>query len=148
MFVIIESDPGASISKPLIDGLSNTLKSITGSDGRNSFSDWEPNPRAVFVVALLGDEPVGCGALRPVNPETAEVKRMYAKYPGKGIGTEILTYLEEFAIQVGYKKIWLETRIVNQTACRFYSKSGYSQIPNYGQYTDRKECICFEKSLI
>jgi GNAT superfamily N-acetyltransferase len=127
LFVIIESKPNTEISKPLLDDLSETLKLITGSDGRGSFLDWEPNPRAVFVVALQGEEPVGCGALRPINPEIAEVKRMYAKYQGKGIGQAILEYLEEFAKASEYKKIWLETMVININACKFYLKNDYSR---------------------
>ena len=147
MLKIVESEPNTVLSKELINGLSETLKSITGSDGRSSFCDWEPNPRAIFVIALQEEEPVGCGALRPISFEIAEVKRMYAKYKGKGIGREILRYLENFARDSEYKKIWLETRIVNDNACKFYLRNGYTRIENYGQYIGRKECICFEKVL-
>jgi ribosomal protein S18 acetylase RimI-like enzyme len=148
LLVIVESEPNTVLSKTLINDLSEILKSITGSDGRGSFRDWEPNPRAIFVIALQGEESVGCGALRPINLETAEVKRMYAKYQDKGIGKEILRYLEKFARVSEYKKIWLETRVVNDNACKFYLKNGYTRIENYGQYIGREECACFEKVLI
>ena len=148
MLKIIESEPNAPFSKLLIDELSETLKLITGSDGRGTFLNWEPNTRAIFIIAMEGKEPVGCGALRPINLEIAEVKRMYVKYQGKGIGKEILSYLEKYARTCGYKKIWLETRVINQNACNFYLKNDYVKINNYGQYNGRDECACFEKVLM
>jgi GNAT superfamily N-acetyltransferase len=144
---IIESQPDTALSKSLMDELSETLKSITGSDGRGSFLHWEPSSRAIFVVAMKEREPVGCGALRPIDLEIAEVKRMYAKYHGEGIGNAILLYLEKFAKVCGYKKIWLETRVINQNACKFYLKNGYARTNNYGLYEERDECVCFEKVL-
>jgi len=144
---IIESEPDAAMAKPLIEGLSETLESITGADGRDSFADWTPDPKAVFVIALLDGEPAGCGALRPIDNETAEIKRMYARYPGGGIGRSILQYLEAFAKKAGYRRIILETRVVNERACGFYLNGGYERIENYGHYIGRHECACFEKSL-
>ncbi len=45
-------------------------------------TDTEPpanmeGPLGVFLVAWLGDEPIGCGAIRPISPGEAEVERMY-----------------------------------------------------------------------
>ena len=133
----------------LMAELSKTLKDITGSGGRNSF---DPNDvckeRAMFVIAR--DEsgvPVGCGAFRPMDDRTAEVKRMYAKVKGVGAGNQILSYLESQARQMGYQVLRLETRKVNETAVSFYLRNGYEVIPNYGHYEDRPESVCFEKKI-
>lgn len=73
---------------------------------------------------------------------------MYAKSKAKGIGTQILSYLEENAKILGYSTIWLETRVVNKQAILFYKSRGYHVIPNFGIYVNRLECVCFEKCLL
>ena len=132
----------------ITEELSENLYIRFGSDGKNSFQDWEnENSKFVFVVAEINTEIVGCGAIRPIDTTTGEVKRMYAKYPGKKIGQTILDFLENKALNLGYTNLILETRVKNESAIQFYQKQGYKIIPNYGKYTDRPEAICLEKSL-
>jgi len=132
----------------ITEELSENLYLRFGSDGKNSFQDWEnENSKFVFVVAEINSEIVGCGAIRPIDQNIGEVKRMYAKYPGKKIGQTILGFLENEAVNLGYANLVLETRVKNESAVHFYQKQGYKVIPNYGKYTDRPEAICLEKSL-
>jgi len=132
----------------ITEELSENLYLRFGSDGKNSFQDWQnDNSEFVFVVAEIDKEIVGCGAIRPMGHNTAEVKRMYAKYPGKKIGQTILSFLEDRALTLGYINLVLETRVKNKSAVQFYQKQNYKVIPNYGKYTDRPEAICLGKSL-
>ena len=132
----------------ITEELSENLYLRFGSDGKNSFQDWEnENSKFVFVVAEINSEIVGCGAIRPIDQNIGEVKRMYAKYPGKKIGQTILVFLENEAVNLGYTNLVLETRVKNANAVHFYQKQGYKVIPNYGKYIDRPEAICLEKSL-
>ncbi|OCB70670.1 N-acetyltransferase [Flavobacterium piscis] len=128
--------------------LSENLYLRFGSDGKNSFQDWEnENSKFVFVIAEINSEIVGCGAIRPIDQNIGEVKRMYAKYQGKKIGQTILGFLENEAVNLGYTNLVLETRVKNESAVHFYQKQGYKVISNYGKYIDRPEAICLEKSL-
>lgn len=143
----IDSNTAEAIS--LINDLSDTLEAITGSSGRSSF---EPSDvcghRATFVLAYNENgEAVGCGAIRPIDENTAEVKRMFAKEKGRGIGTKVLSFLEAKAQELGYATLRLETRFVNQRAVEFYENKGYRRISNYGKYVSRPEAVCFEKNL-
>jgi N-acetylglutamate synthase-like GNAT family acetyltransferase len=132
----------------IIDELSANLYLRFGSDGKNSFTDWQQNnSKYVFVVAEINNEIVGCGAIRPISETVGEVKRMYSKYPRKKIGKTILAFLEDIASKSGYEELILETRIKNTEATQFYEKQNYKVIPNYGKYKDRPEAICFGKSL-
>ena len=132
----------------ITEELSENLYLRFGSDGKNSFQDWEnENSNFVFVIAEINNEIVGCGAIRPIDQNIGEVKRMYAKYPGKKIGQTILVFLENEAVNLGYTNLVLETRVKNESAVHFYQKQGYKVIPNYGKYIDRPEAICLEKSL-
>ena len=132
----------------IIDELSANLYLRFGSDGKNSFTDWQyDNTQFVFVVAEINNEIVGCGAIRPINENIGEVKRMYSKFPGKKIGQTILSFLEDKAKALGFTDLVLETRLKNQEAIQFYQKQEYKVIPNYGKYKDRPEAICLGKSL-
>jgi N-acetylglutamate synthase-like GNAT family acetyltransferase len=145
-FVIRECSPDDEEVKPLLSALSDELFRITGNDGRASFSEDEMHmERSVFLIAMANGEAVGCGGLRSVTDEVCEIKRMYAKYRGQGIGSTILHRLEGHARQYGYKEIWLETRKINQDAVQFYLQQGYQLRSNYGKYVGRSEAICFKK---
>lgn len=147
---IIEKKPNESDAILLMEELSQTLEKITGASGKNSFNSEDVCvPRSLFVIAYdEKEEPVGCGAIRPIDENVAELKRMFAKVKTKGVGTQILSYLEMQAKKLGYSAIWLETRLINEDAVLFYKKNGYSKIPNYGKYVGNSKAICFEKKLI
>ena len=134
----------------LMDELSDALETITGSSGRLSFSlDDLSGPGSLLAVARDGGgDAIGCGVIRPLDAGTAEIKRMYARDTGRGIGTAILAYLETQASGMGYHTIRLETRRVNQSAVAFYLAQGYGIIPNYGRYMGRAEAVCFEKKPV
>jgi len=144
---ILEKDPHSQDAFEMMEELSETLMKITGDSGKSSFNvDDISDARAVFVVAYDDEgDAVGCGAIRPINENTAEVKRMYAKNKAKGVGTAILSYLEGQAQKLRYSKFWLETRLVNKRAVVFYERRGYHRIDNYGKYANRAEAVCFEK---
>lgn len=132
----------------IIEELSINLYLRFGSDGKNSFTDWQyNNDKFIFVIAELEDKIVGCGAIRPITNTIGEVKRMYSKFPGQKIGQTILAFLEDKAKTIGYTDLILETRVKNEEAIQFYQKQGYKTIPNYGKYIDRPEAICLGKSL-
>jgi putative acetyltransferase len=101
------------------------------------------------VVVYLDDKAVGCGAIKEFSSNTVEVKRMYVQ-PDKrkmGIASLILKELENWAVDLNYSKCVLETGKKQPEALRLYAKNGYSIIPNYGQYANVENSVCFEKNL-
>jgi GNAT superfamily N-acetyltransferase len=148
-FEMIATRPDAAEAAPLVDALSDRLRSAYGSDGRASFADWcNGDPRFLFAVALEASAPVGCGAIRPLAPGVAEVKRMYSARTRAGIGRAILRHLEAEARRHGFEWLWLETRAANAQAIAFYRANGFRMRENYGAYLGRPECVCMEKSLV
>ncbi|UQZ33418.1 GNAT family N-acetyltransferase [Paenibacillus sp. PK3_47] len=122
---------------------------MTGETGETSFNlDDMSNPRSIFAICRYQGQPLGCGALCPLNETTAEIKRMYSRKSRMGVGSSILNYLEKEAINLNYSIIRLETRKINKKAIQFYGSKGYYCIPNYGRYIGRTEAICFEKNLL
>ena len=101
------------------------------------------------VVAYLGDEPVGCGAIKEYEPGVAEIKRMYTKpeHRGRGIAQQVLAELESWAAELGFRECILETGKKQPEAIGLYQKSGYELIPNYGQYAGVENSVCMEKAL-
>ncbi len=105
-------------------------------------------PRALFVLARTPDgELLGCGALRPLTADVAELKRMYARPGTQGVGAALLDHLERAGAAFGYRALWLETRRVNARAVRFYQRHGYRPIANFGPYAGRLDAVCLGKSL-
>lgn len=101
------------------------------------------------IVAYENELPVGCGAIKEYVGDVMEVKRMYV-LPGnrnRGIASTILKELERWAIELKMSKLLLETGINQPEAIALYKKSGYAPIPNYGQYENIINSLCFEKVL-
>lgn len=145
---IVKVAPNSLEALNLMEELSKTLENITGDSGKNSFNVNDiSDSRALFVIAYDDNKAVGCGAIRPIDKKIGEIKRVYAKAKGNGIGGEILSFLEGEAKKLGYSKLWLETRLINTRAVAFYEHKGYSRIKNYGKYAARSECVCFEKLI-
>lgn len=94
-------------------------------------------------------KPIGCGAIKEFAPNAMEVKRMYTSpgSRGKGIATKILTELEIWATELSYEKCMLETGKRQPEAIELYKKNGYKLIPNYGQYAEIENSLCFEKIM-
>lgn len=146
---IEKADPNSKEIAQMMEDLSAELELITGSSGKNSFSIEDVCvPRAICVIAKDScGKAVGCGALRPMTTNVAEIKRMYAKKNDIQLGKQILSFLEQAARDLDYKFIRLETRLVNQRAVEFYKRNDYYKISNYGKYKERLDVICFEKKL-
>ena len=102
------------------------------------------------VIAYVDDIPVACGAFKPFNTNSAEIKRMYTKpeVRGQGIASSIIETLEIWAKEKGYHYTILETGKRQIEAVKFYKKCGYRVIPNYGQYEKMKNSICYKKELV
>lgn len=94
--------------------------------------------KGMFLVALNGEQVIGSGALRKLDDETAELKRMWLleSYHGQGIGYRLIQQLIEFANKNGYKRIRLQTSSEQIRALRFYQNVGFYEIPCYNEDTE------------
>jgi putative acetyltransferase len=103
-----------------------------------------------FLVAFDDDgTPLGCGGLRRLDDEHAEIKRMFVRsaHRGSGVSTALLQRLELAALAAGWSRLVLETGELQPDAIRFYQREGYTRIPNFGYYADSDDSVCFEKVL-
>ena len=107
------------------------------------------NPGLLFVVAYLEKEPIACGALRPLGPGMAEVKRMFVKqaHRGRGYSRRVLEFLESKALESDYHTLRLETGTKQKEAVGLYESAGYHTIPAFGEYIGNPYSLCYEKKL-
>jgi len=106
--------------------------------------------RGAFVIARAEQRlPIGCGAIRRMDPATAEIKRMYVvpQRRSMGVGRAILEKLEHVALELAVSRIVLETGERQPEAIALYEHCGYVRIPLFGEYADSPLSICMEKSL-
>ncbi|MEZ0449599.1 GNAT family N-acetyltransferase [Cellulomonas sp. ICMP 17802] len=87
-------------------------------------------PAGLLLVARRGDRPVGCGALRFVDGETAEVKRVWVdpSARGRGLARSLLGELEAHARQRGVRTLRLETNETLHEAIALYRSAGYVEV--------------------
>ncbi len=149
MITCIRTDSENQDFKDLVAELDADLKIRDGDD--HPFYDQFNKIHMIkyAVVAYENQKAIGCGAIKTYNADTAEVKRMYVPphLRGKGIASIVLVELETWAKELNYKRCILETGKKQPEAIRLYEKNGYQSIPNFGQYENMDNSVCFEKKL-
>lgn len=95
-------------------------------------------PWGRFLVAVDDDVVVGTGAIRRIDDETAELRRMWLlpAYHRQGIGYRLFRELEAFARAAGYRRVRLSTTIEQEQAIRFYVRQGFYPIERYRDTDD------------
>lgn len=102
------------------------------------------------VVAYVDQQAVGCGAFKPFDMNTVEIKRMFImpEFRRMGIAGQILTELELWAYETGCQFCVLETGKKQPEAIQLYLKRGYQIIPNFGQYQNMENSVCMKKQVM
>ena len=104
--------------------------------------------KGVFLVLLDKEQVVGTGAIRKLDDEICELKRMWflKEYRGQGLGREMAQILFDFAKQVGYHKVRLDlaNEKRQQQALKFYRKLGFYPIERYND----SPCNVFMEKLL
>ena len=110
-----------------------------------------PTPAGgIYLVAYEAEMPVACGALRPIDEATVEVRRMYVLKSVRcsGLARAILSALESQAGRLGYKSMRLETGNRQQPAIALYESYGFQRIPSFGEYASDPTSMCYEKHVV
>jgi DNA-binding MarR family transcriptional regulator/ribosomal protein S18 acetylase RimI-like enzyme len=93
---------------------------------------WPAQPTR-FVIARIGGQPAGCGALKTLAPDIGELARMWVDRPHRGLGIakRILEALEEQAAELGFTTVRLDTNRALDEAKAMYRGAGYVEIERY-----------------
>lgn len=91
----------------------------------------EPDGR--LLLALCGGAPAGCIALRKLDADSCEMKRLYVrpKFRGMGIGSLLVQRILSNARAIGYRRMLLDTLPFLERAIQMYRKAGFYEIPIY-----------------
>ncbi|KAF7786856.1 putative acetyltransferase [Pseudoalteromonas rubra] len=108
-----------------------------------------------FVGARTESALMGCGALVPKTDETdsltpyAELKRVYVQPPYRGLGVSrhIMQTLIDYARQVGFSVLRLETGIRQIEAIGLYTSLGFVQREAFGSYEPDPLSVYMELTL-
>ena len=150
---IAPADLTAEVSRGLIASLNAELNGLYPEPEANHFQldpDEVARGRGTFLVVYLGGTPVGCGALRLLDAEMAELKRMYVSplVRGKGLGRRLVAALEAEARALGVRRLVLETGVRQVAALALYRATGFQPIPLFGEYCLSPETsVCLGKDL-
>lgn len=121
--------------------------------GRDTKIKFEPlhRPRCMdFVMVLyVNNRPVGCGAYRKINDQTAELKKFFLKdgYRGKKLSKLIMDELLSTCKENGYNTVLLETRDRLDASIALSQSAGFEEIPNYPPYDDIDDAVCMKLDL-
>jgi GNAT superfamily N-acetyltransferase len=102
-----------------------------------------------FFIAYTDGQPIGCGAIRRIEPDVAEIKRMYVApgNRGRGVGGKILAELEAEAHRLDIRRLVLETGPRQPEAIAIYKRAGFAEIPLFGEYVDPRFSYCMAKNV-
>lgn len=150
--VVIETEHGdAPTSLALVRRYLGELHErlgITACDGdlASEAAAYRP-PSGAFLVVRQEGVAVGCGAVRAIADDVAEVKRMWVTpaLRGHGVGARLLTALEDEARRLGFRTARLDTRRELIEAVALYRRAGYREIPPYNDNPDAD--VWLEKTL-
>lgn len=87
-------------------------------------------PVGRLLIATSGATVVGCVCLKPVDSETAEVKRLYVapSARGSGAGKALIESLVEEARKIGYQRIILDSHHTMTAAHAVYEAAGFRRV--------------------
>ena len=87
-----------------------------------------------LLLAFFEDELAGCGALRRLDDDTCEMKRLFLRpgFQGKGLGRQLAEKIIDEAREIGYLKMRLDTIPGKMDkAIGLYRAFGFREIPAY-----------------
>jgi putative acetyltransferase len=125
-------------------------------DTRLEFSKYLATDNGGIWLALDGEQPVGCIALHPLpfSERSGEVKRLYVKNPYRrqGLADRLLRALEQYAAELRYEWLYLDSKDDLVEAIRFYERRGYRLCPRYNHNPQatifmRKQVVNPEESV-
>ena len=120
-------------------------------DELNNLPGKYSKPGGALLIAMDGDEPIGCVGVRKFKDGVCEMKRLFVRsqYQGRGIGRQLAIRIIEEATELGYQKMWLDTLSTLKEANKLYRSLGFKEIEPYNieLYSPLPNTLFFELVL-
>ena len=102
------------------------------SELNHPFEKYGP-PDGRLLLVLSDGAPAGCIALRRLDAQSCEMKRLYVRpeFRGRGIGSLLVQRILSDAREIGYRRMLLDTLPFLERAIQMYRKAGFYEIPSY-----------------
>ena len=116
-----------AVDDPLcFSGFEEELASLPGPYGPPGGGLW---------LARVGGAVAGCAAVRPLDGERCEMKRLYVRAPfrGHGLGRVLAERCLAFAREQGYRRMFLDTLPSMARARSLYASLGFVETGPYGE---------------
>jgi len=101
-------------------------------------------PRGSLLLAKQGGEAAGCVAVRPLDGQRCEMKRLYVRpeFQGTGLGRRLAERAIDFARSCGYRSMVLDTLPAMHEARALYRKLGFEPCaPYYDNSSIGSDCF-------
>ena len=100
-------------------------------------AELSPPNGAFLVVRDEEGTAIGCGGVKLLDPDTAEVKRMWLgpAARGRGLGRQLLAALESAALDLGATQGRLDTNANLDAALHLYRNAGWIEVTPYNDNT-------------
>ena len=136
-----DEDRRAVEIRPCLDSDLEAVVAIEGGTfpvpwTRDQFADLLSHPAGVGWVAALDDRGVAGYAIGWVAADEAELADLAVDEPvrGRGIGTELVrAFAREVGVR-GARRLYLEVRVSNEGARRFYHRLGFEIVSRRAGY--------------
>jgi len=96
-----------------------------------------PPEGRLFIARNDAGEMIGCGMMKKIKPDTAEMKRLFVKPAarGTGLGRHLVERRIEAARNMGIKTLLVDTLKANVEMQGLYRKLGFEEIEVYAEST-------------
>ena len=148
-FVRLESPDQPDVRR-LVEQLDSYQKPLYPEDSFHGIDTSALSQLNVLFAVARTDRgvAVGCAAL-VLGAEYGEIKRMFVSpsVRGRGVGKQLLEFLETRAMDQGCTRFVLETGYLQAEALSLYQQSGYTECGPFGQYSDDPNSIFMCKEV-
>lgn len=129
-------DPGSPAARAAVDAYFAEIGRRFGYDATGQADRDAAHlvaPHGVFVVALADGAPIACGGVQTIGDGVGEIKRMWVhdERRGAGLGSRLLSHLEEQARRLGHTVVRLDTNASLREAIALYERAGYAAVERY-----------------